>query len=159
MKKYYYLLVAMMMAVMTIGLTACGDDNDEPEGGEIVGTWFCDTNQRIIDTFDNIYASGEALYQFKANGTYIAVDIAYYTDEWADAMSYDEEFTNPDIIIERGTYHLSGNKLRLEPNDNSYKITYECEVKSNSMTLTFKDGIVFAFNFTRVPDSRIEKYL
>jgi len=29
MKKYYYLLVAMMMAVMTAGLTACG--NSMPE--------------------------------------------------------------------------------------------------------------------------------
>lgn len=36
MKKYYYLLVAMMMAVMTAGLTACGNDNDdEPEGDNV----------------------------------------------------------------------------------------------------------------------------
>ena len=36
MKKYYYLLVAMMMAVMTAGLTACGNDSDdEPEGDNV----------------------------------------------------------------------------------------------------------------------------
>ena len=32
MKKYYYLLVAMMMAVMTAGLTACGNDSDDEPG-------------------------------------------------------------------------------------------------------------------------------
>ena len=37
MKKYLFLLMAMMMAVMTVGLTACGDD-DEPKSG-INGTW------------------------------------------------------------------------------------------------------------------------
>ena len=34
MKKYSYLLVAMMMATLSLGLTACGDDNDEPDGGD-----------------------------------------------------------------------------------------------------------------------------
>ena len=35
MKKYYYLF-AMMMAVMTAGLTACGNDSDdEPEGDSV----------------------------------------------------------------------------------------------------------------------------
>ena len=29
MNKYYSLLAAMMMAVMTVGLTACGDDDDD----------------------------------------------------------------------------------------------------------------------------------
>lgn len=36
MKKYNYLLVAMLMAVMTVGLSACGsDDDDEPDIGDI----------------------------------------------------------------------------------------------------------------------------
>lgn len=34
MKKNFYLLVAMMMAVMLPGLTACGSD-DEPENGDV----------------------------------------------------------------------------------------------------------------------------
>ena len=29
MNKYSSLLAAMMMAVMTVGLTACGDDDDD----------------------------------------------------------------------------------------------------------------------------------
>ena len=40
MKKQLFLLAAMLLAVMSISLTACGDDNDEPgSGGDIVGTW------------------------------------------------------------------------------------------------------------------------
>ena len=74
-KKYYYLLLALMMAVMSVGLTACGDDNDEPEGGDIVGTWLCDTNTKIIDSLEEFYTGGESLCQYKADGTYVAVDI------------------------------------------------------------------------------------
>lgn len=35
MKKNIYLLVAMMMAVMLPGLTACGSDDDEPDSGDV----------------------------------------------------------------------------------------------------------------------------
>lgn len=155
MKKYYYYLVAMMMAVMTFGLTACGDDNDEPDGGDIVGTWFCDTNQKIIDAMDEIYSGGESICQFKADGTYVAVDVSYYTEEWAQ---YEEE--NPEIYIERGTYRLSGDRLYMDPyDDNLYKLDYECKIKGNKMTLTLTEGIVISMKFTRVSDSQIEKYL
>lgn len=161
MKKYYFLLVAMMMAVMSVSLTACGDDNDEPEGGDIIGTWSCDTNKRIIDFLDEFYTGGESLCQFRADGTYVAVDIAYYNEEWAEIeASYNEDFTNPEIIIERGTYRLSGNTLHMTPNEGEYYETYwNCKINGKKMTLTLTEGIVMSFNFTKVSDSVINKYL
>ena len=40
MKKHFYLFAAMLMTLMGLSLTACGDDNDEPNnGGDIIGTW------------------------------------------------------------------------------------------------------------------------
>ena len=72
MKKYYFLLMAMLMAVMTFGLTACGnEDNDEPDGGDIVGTWSGKTSEEWLDLFDFMYAGGEQLIQFKKDGTFI----------------------------------------------------------------------------------------
>lgn len=161
MKKYYYLLVAMMMAVMILGLTACGDDNDEPEGGDIVGTWSCDTNQKIINVMDDIYSGGESICQFKADGTYIAVDVTYYTEEWAEIeKSYNEDFENPEIYIERGTYRLSENVLHMNPDDEElFNVSYDCKIKGSKMTLTLNEGIVISMIFSRVSDSKINKYL
>ena len=158
MKKYYYLLVAMLMAVTTLGLTACGDDNDEPDSGDIVGTWSCDLSREMIEAMDDIYTSGEDLIQFRNDGTFVEVSVLYFTNEWAEMFSDDEDFQNPEVLIDRGTYTISGDQLTMFYGDGEKEVcTYK--VKGKSLTVTSTYGIVIGMTFTRVSDSRIEKYL
>ena len=149
----------MMMAVMTLGLTACGnDDDDEPDGGDIVGTWSCDLSREMIDAMDDIYSGGEDLMQFKKDGTYVEVSVLNFTKEWADMFADDDDFQNPEIEIDRGTYTVSGDKLTLYYSDGEKEVcTYK--IKGKTMTVTTTYGLVFGMTFTRVSDSKIEKYL
>ena len=48
MKKQLFLLAAMLLVVISVSLTTCGDDNDEPSGDDIVGTWECDISRTLI---------------------------------------------------------------------------------------------------------------
>jgi len=155
---FYYLFVAMMMAVFTTGLTACGDDSDEPEGGDIVGTWSSDLGQEIINAMDGIYSSGEDLIQFKEDGTYVEVSVLNFTKEWADFCADDEDFKNPEIEIDRGTYTISGNTLTLYYSDGTKEVC-TVNIKGKSMTVTTTYGLIISTTFTKVSDSVINKYL
>ena len=74
------------MAVMTAGLTACGDDSDEPDGGDIVGTWSSDLAQEMINAMEDIYSSGEDIIQFRKDGTFVEVSVLHFTKEWLISM-------------------------------------------------------------------------
>ena len=133
MKKYSYLLIVMLMTLVSVGFASCGDDEDEPKGSDIVGTW------QIKD------AEGETLLQFTKDGKFNEVDIV--SDEGVD-----------DLYIYHGTYTLSGNKLTI-----NYVYAYESEtvdctysVKGDQLTITSKEGSNI---LTRVKDSVIERYL
>ena len=41
MKKYLSLIAFVMMAVVSLSLTACGDDDDVEESASICGKWVC----------------------------------------------------------------------------------------------------------------------
>ena len=145
--------------MMAAGLTACGNDsNDEPEGGDIVGTWSNDLGQEIINVMDDIYSSGEDLIQFRNDGTYVEVSVLHFTKDWADLFADDEDFKNPEIEIERGTYTVSGDKLTLYHSDGG-KDVCTVSIKGKSMTVTTTIGLIISGTFTKVSDSVINKYL
>ena len=63
MKKIYYLMLAMLMAMTTLGLTACGDDEEDGPnggGGDIVGTWKCNMLD-YKDEIDKLFTRFELL--------------------------------------------------------------------------------------------------
>ena len=72
MKKHFYLFAAMLMALMGLSLTACGDDNDEPNnGGDIVGTWDGEFFHwfEATDYNDGIYESSKGYTRFYDDNT------------------------------------------------------------------------------------------
>ena len=62
-KKYIYFLMVMLMALVSVGFAACGDDDDEPKNSDIVGTW------QIKDS------EGMTLLQFTKDGKFNEVEI------------------------------------------------------------------------------------
>ena len=133
MKKYNYFLMVMLMALVSVGFAACGDDDDEPKVSDIVGTW------QMTDD------EGVTLLQFTKDGKFNEVDIV-------------SEEGVADLYIYHGTYTLSGDKLTV-----TYVYDYESEtvdctysVKGDKLSIT-DDG--FTSTFTRVKDSVIEQYL
>lgn len=150
MKKQLFLLAAMLLAVMSISLTACGDDNDEPgSGGDIVGTWECDISRTLIDEMSDMYKSGDQLIQFRSDGTMVTVMAYVLTDTWA-AITGERD----DIEVEYGTYRISGDKLISGDGE-----TVKFKLQGNKLTLTPTSGIILPLTFTRVSDSVINKYL
>lgn len=156
MKRYYSLLLLIMMAVVTLGLTACGsDDNDEPEGGDIVGTWSSDLSKEIVEAMSDFYSSGEELIQYRSDGTFVSVFAYTLKPEWAELFDDDEDHV---VEVERGKYTTNGNKITLVYSDGKKEID-TFSVKGNTLTMTTTAGIIITATFTRVSDSEIEKYL
>ena len=38
MKKLYYFLAVMLLTLVSVGVTSCGDDKDEPKSSDLVGS-------------------------------------------------------------------------------------------------------------------------
>ena len=135
MKKYIYPLIFLMMAMVSVGFAACGDD-DEPKGSDIVGTWALD---------DTGFGAAVILFQFTKDGKFHEVNKSMLNGE-----------TGVDVF--HGTYTASGNKLTI-----TYIFQYETEtvdciytVKGDKLSIKTVDGTV---TFTRVSDSVIDPYL
>ena len=136
MKKCYYFLMVMLMALVSFGFSACGDD-DEPKDTAIVGTW-------VLDTED--LSDAALLFQFTKDGKFHEVQTAIINGE-----TYVGD-------VFHGTYTASGNKLTI-----TYIFQYETEtvdciytVKGDKLSIKTVDGTV---TFTRVSDSVIAPYL
>ena len=148
MKQLKFLFLALAVALMGISLTACGDDNDEPGGGSIVGTWECDISRTLIDEMSDMYKSGDALIQFRSDGTMVTVTAYVLTDAWAAITGEREE-----VEVVYGTYRISGDKLISGDGEVKFKL------QGNKLTLTPTSGAILPLTFTRVSDSVINKYL
>lgn len=108
MTKYLKLLFVALFATMTVSLYSCKDDKDEPEGGDIVGTW----KSALSGVF------GETQYiQFQKDGTAINVII----DDGDGKME-----------IEKGKWSMSGNVLSL----NGFNSTIESLTSSKLVVIT-----------------------
>lgn len=133
--------MVILMALVSVGFAACGDDNDEPEVSDIVGTWAYDTD--LLGDF-------AILLQFTKDGKFHEVQTSI-----ADG-------TTKVVDVFHGTYTISGNVLTI-----TLIYTYEDEivkclykVKGDKLTLTFDDeGEEVNATFTRVKDGVIAPYL
>ena len=134
MKKCYYFLMVMMMALVSVGFAACGDD-DEPEGSDIVGTWALD---------DSGYGAGVILFQFTKDGKFYEVN---------KSMGLGDE-----VLVYHGTYTITGDKLIVTYIYLNETETIDCtyQVKGNKLIIT-NGG--HSSTFIRVEDSVIEPYL
>ena len=145
MKKDSYILMVMLLALLTIGFTACSDD-DEPKGADIVGTWQHDHPHNGSRDWD-IY------YQFTKDGKFLYV--------WESYMIEHYTFV-PVVVVYRGTYTVSGTKLIVtldsEPSIDLYLFPSECEfsVQDDSLKLLLGGEEP---TFTRVDDSAVQPYL
>ena len=132
MKKCYYLLMVMLMALVSVGVTACGDD-DEPNGSDIVGTWAYTSNM------DGGFA---ILLQFTKDGKFHHV------------------INSTLVSPSPGTYTVSGHQLFLTYNfeTETSTVKYDYSVQGDKLMLYTPDGDGSA-TFIRVKDSVIEPYL
>lgn len=155
MKKYLTVMVAVMLAAMSLGLSACGDDKDEPKGTnskDLIGTWESDIVRDGVDGMEFFYESGESLIQFRNDGTMVSVNVLVLKDEYV----FDGK--KEDIEVEYGTWRVEGDKIYREGEDGAEEVM-TFKVKGNDLTLTTTRGIIASLTFTKVPDSRINKYL
>lgn len=140
MKKFYFFLSVMLLTLVSISFTSCGDDKDEPKSSDLVGTW-------QLKAVDEDGAAIETLLQFTKDGKWNSVDI--YTEDG-----------EVEIEVDRGTYTVSGNKINVTYTDNGQSITETMtyEVKNDKLMLSYAD-IPVSITLVRVKDSVIEKYL
>ena len=137
MKKYYCALMVMLMTLVSIGFTACGDD--EPKVADIVGTWH---REPIM------YDDSSLLLQFSKDGKFhqVVVFLAH---------------GKTDFVAFHGTYTVKGNELSVTYDDNldhdSEREAFTCQYMVQGDRLTLLDQDHTTFN--RVRDSVIEPYL
>ena len=125
------------MAAVSVGLAACGDDN-EPKTSDIVGTW----QRKVVGVGGG---SDMILLQFTKDGKYHEVNSYMVNDV-------------DKVDIYHGTYSVSGDKLTVTYIFKYETETVECtyQVKDDKLTITNDEG---PNTFTRVKDNTIEPYL
>lgn len=144
MKKYFYLFVVALFATMSLALTSCSDDDDEPNdpnNENIVGTW-----ERATNIDDDWWQKD--YIQFKADGTSISItDVHFMGDS--------------DVSVEYGKWTKKGNNLTVKAD----KLSDEgIDIDNGTIKkLTKTELIINAdgmdLSFVRVDDSVINKYL
>ena len=139
MKKCYYALMVMLMALVSVGFAACGDD--EPKVADIVGTW------QYYEP--EMYNDASMLLQFTKEGIFHQVVISIKASG------------NTDYFAFHGTYTVKGNKLSFVYDDGEGfdgeddPFTIEYMVQGDRLTLLDDDNTTFI----RVKNSVIEPYL
>ena len=139
MKKFNYLLMVSLMALVSIGFAACGDD--EPEVADIVGTWQYDNPEMLEDV--------AMLFQFTKDGKFHQVVINIKANGTTDCFAF------------HGTYTVKGYKLSFtNDNDDGYDgvseaVTCDYYVQGDRLTLLGQEP----YTFIRVRASVIEPYL
>ena len=142
MKKYIYSLMVMLLALLSVGFTACGND-DEPKGADIVGTW----------QHDHPTGNWDVYYQFSKDGKFDYV--------WKTNMATAQGLV-PTVVVAYGTYTVSGKKLIVtldsNPKTDLYLCPSECEysVQGDKLKLLLGED---EHTFTRVNDNVVHPYL
>ena len=128
MKKYLSLIAFVMMAVVSLSLTACGDDDDVEESREafICGKW-------VLVSIAIDYNESSVEYTTKAgNIFYINEDHTYRT-----TRTTGEDEGN-------GTWNKKGNKLILCTSDGSSE-TYTITKLTNKELIIVADSVTYSF--------------
>ena len=135
MRKYFYLFFLTLFTTMSFTLTSCGDDNDEPNGGDngnIVGTW----KVEVIE-IDNDWWQVDYI-RFNESGTYESVSVVSYMGEIDTEKDY-------------GTWSKKGNKLTIDGKTGTIK-----ELSGNKLVLYY-EGITITYK--KCADSELDRYL
>ena len=141
-KKCYYALMVMLMALVSVGFAACGDDDSDLEIALIVGTWQYDNPEMFDDAI--------LLFQFTKDRKFHQV------------AKYIGEEGTPDYFAFHGTYTVKGYKLivTIDPtplfNDESETIEFSYSVEGDKLELLSNGETI---TLKRVNASAIEPYL
>ena len=140
MTKYLKLLLVALFATMTLSLASCKDDNDEPEGGDLVGTWMADQQPANIEYL-----------QFKSNGDFAKIDVP--GEMWDDP---DLKPIAPETEVMKGKWTRNGDIINIVYDDG---VKTSCKIEK----ITSKQLHVIVLGikgvYERVPDSTVDKYL
>lgn len=116
-KRLLWMLIALSMSA---SFAACGDDDeDEPQGAGIVGSWVC----------NNHYYGGSDTYTFRDNGTY----------SWSYSGSAD--WFDP----ESGTYTFNGATLTTSSNQDITKVYVIVGINESSFEMMDEDGDKYTY--------------
>ena len=139
MKKYLNIFVAVLLSALTFSLSSCGDD-DEPDGGNLVGTWMVDQQPLNIEYL-----------QFKSNGDFVKIDVP--GEMWDDP---DMKPFAPETDVMKGKWARNGDTINLLYDDGG-KISCKIEKITSKQLHIIVLGIKGVYE--RVPDSTVDKYL
>ena len=139
MKKFLFLSLAMIMAILSLGLTACGDDKDEPEStnADLVGTW------KMTGTEGGY--SYTSLIQFTKDGKFNNVEI--YTEDG-----------ETEVEVVKGTYTVNGDVITITENYDGEVDTYSVRFQIKGKQLIVSEA-GYSVTYTQAKNSEIEKYL
>ena len=139
MKKFLFLSMAMIMAILSLGLTACGDDKDEPEGtnADLVGTW------KMTGTEGGY--SYTSYVQFTKDGKFNNVEI--YTEDG-----------ETEVEVVKGTYTVNGDVITITENYDGEVDTYSVRFQIKGKQLIVSEA-GYSVTYTQAKNSEIEKYL
>ena len=120
MKTLRFIGMAVLLAVVSFGFTACSGDDDDPES--LLGTWrsidVTDTHSRL----GNIYT----YITFYDNGSFLLEDVV--SNEYGEEHEIDEEYHH---------YVAKDGKLYFYSENTSYiYLTSDYSVKGNTLKLT-----------------------
>ena len=140
MKKFLSIFCGLLIASLSMTFVSCSDD-DEPKGGDIVGTW----KEKSFE------AIGITNYlQLRADGT--AVSIGIYDDEWSWLLDEDEK-----VVVDYGKWSKNGDNITFIDDENEGNSTATIvKLTSNELGLSVT-GVTIYYN--RVSDSEVDKYL
>ena len=133
MKKYYFAVMVMLMALVSVGLTAC---DDEPKVPGIVGTWQHDHEANSWDIYYQFTKDGKFHYVWKTN-------------------IVTPQGLKPTVAVANGTYTVSGKKLIVTYDHDPEPVEGEYSVQGDRLMFLGGDEPTY----TRVDDSVIEPYL
>lgn len=110
MKKSLFLsmLAIVMVTFVSMGLTSCGDDDDDAVSSSLVGTWYCYDEHEIVAFTESTMA-------------------VYYLKNSNGKWKFDGE---PDV----STYTLNGNNITMNFDGESF--TRKLDLHGNTFTLT-----------------------
>ena len=146
MKKIFNLPLFLILFITSFSFMSCSDDEGEITTNNIVGTWkwinwFTDEDANDESLFESV----EQYIQFKADGSYIGVDIA------GDYIINGEVVEEGSIEVRKGTWGMSEDKLIID--GSTFNID---ELTDDELTISYM-GI--AASYSRVSDSEINQYL
>lgn len=131
-KSLFFAVIALMMAMLGVCLTACGSNGDEEPGdgstdSKLNGTW--------VATAKDDASTGTFTFEFKGNNV-------SYTEKWSEP-GYDD-----DIETYKGTFVAEDGLLTMHLERTDYPDSFDCvfkySVSGKSLVLTSVGDNYFA---------------